>query len=107
MERLSVSSMCYNANGLGTIANSWNSSPTTIAYDVANGAFINGVNSAAYYYNFNRTVYVQYPYLNNANYNTGNGLLKGVTVSVSYSCGMGLQETCYCILSSAIANNVH
>jgi type II secretory pathway pseudopilin PulG len=110
MERLSDHSMCRSAAGLGANTNDWNtaSAPTAISYNAANGAFVNGSQSSPFYYNFNRTIYVDCPYLNNAAaYGSGNGLLKGVTIKVSYSCGIGQKETCYVVLSSAIANNVY
>jgi len=111
MEQLSGRSMCYSASGLGANTVDWNSSlvPETISYNAANGGFATVPNYAvSYYYNFNRTVYVDSPYLGNtASYQSGNGLIKGFTVRVSYGCGLGLQETCYCVLTSAIANNVY
>ena len=109
MERLSDHSMCYSATGLGANAVDWNTSasPQAITYNALNGAFMAGSPSASYYYNFNRTVYVQHRYLNNAGYDTGNGLTKGFTVLVSYRCGLGLSDTCNCVLSSAVANNVY
>ena len=107
MERLSDQSMCYVNTGLGANCANW-SYYGNVSYNAANGAFVGSYVAQHYYYNFTRKVNVACPYLGGSSgYGAGNGLTKGVTVSVSYACGMGAQETCYCVLSSAVANNIY
>lgn len=107
MEWLSDQSMCYSANGLGANNATWSSAISNLSYNAANGVFISGNVNAPYYYNFTRQIYVR-PYRGDSvNYGSANGLLKGVTVQVTYGCGMGMKDSCNCVLSSAVANNVY